>query len=327
MSKFSKIGLGLAAALSFSALATSASALTLRVSDSHNADHSTVVALQEMGEAVSERTDGEVDFKVFSAGVLGTESEMINQLRTGILDIVRTNPADLEKFNPVYSAFLLPYLFNDDESATKAMNAVKGDVFETHLDTGFRGLTWNIAPARNFYTTETEIHSPEDLAGLKIRVPNSRSMARAVELLGATPTPIPFGEAYTALQQGIVDGAEGSPAALIDSKQVEIINYFTFDRHFLIPDVMIISNRTWDKLTEEQQQILTEEAENYTLRVDELEAVKNAASLEESKEAGVTFIDVDLAPFKERVKPLYDEIAENNPEAAAIVEKIEAAQK
>ncbi|WP_176083186.1 TRAP transporter substrate-binding protein [Martelella sp. HB161492] len=327
MYRYSKFGLGIATALAFGALASSASALTLRVSDSHNADHSTVIALEEMGQHLDERTNGEVKFKVFPNGVLGTEAEMINQLRTGILDIVRTNPADLEKFNPVYSAFLLPYLFNDDASATVAMNAVKDEVFQTHLDTGFMGIAWNIAPSRSFYTVNKQINTPEDLAGLKIRVPNSRSMADAVQLLGATPTPIPFGDVYTALQQGIVDGAEGSPAALIDSKQVEIVKYFSYDRHFLIPDVMIISTKSWDKLTDEQKAIFEDEAAIYTKRVDELEAAKNAKSLKECEDAGVIFTEVDMTPFKARVQPLYDEIAASNPEAAAIVDKIIAAQQ
>ena len=115
------------------------------------------------------------------------------------------------------------------------------------------GLSWNTAGARSFYTVDREINSPEDLAGLKIRVPNSRSMTQAVEMLGATATPVPWGEVYTALQQGIVDGAEGSPTSLIDGKFVEVVRHFSFDRHFTIPDVLIISTKTWSKLSDEQE--------------------------------------------------------------------------
>ena len=317
----------LAASIAFGAFCTSASALTLKVSDSHNNSHSTVIALTEMSEHVKERTDGDLKIQVFGAGVLGTESEMINQLRTGILDMVRTAPTDLEKFNPVYSAFLLPYLFKDNEGVDKAMAAVKEDVFASHPEAGFMGLSWNTAGARSFYTVDKEINTPEDLAGLKIRVPNSRSMAQAVEMLGATPTPVPWGEVYTALQQGIVDGAEGSPTSLIDGKFVEVVRHFSFDRHFTIPDVLIISTKSWKKLSDEQKAIMKDEAEIYTQRVAQLEEEKVSKAIEDSKKQGVTFKDVDLAPFKARVMPLYDQLSADNKEAAEIVSRIETAQE
>nr|WP_319516965.1 TRAP transporter substrate-binding protein [uncultured Cohaesibacter sp.] len=325
--RLGKIGTLLVASIAFGALSSSAYALTLKVSDSHNNNHSTVVALKEFSSAIEERTGGDVKVQVFGAGVLGTESEMINQLRMGILDMVRTAPTDLEKFNPTYSAFLLPYLFKDDAGVEKAMNAVKEDVFHSHPDSGFMGLAWNTAGARSFYTVNKEINSPDDLAGLKIRVPNSRSMTRAVEMLGATATPVPWGEVYTALQQGIVDGAEGSPTSLIDGKFVEVIRHFSFDRHFTIPDVLIISSKTWEKLNDEQKAIFKDEAENYTKRVAALEEEKVAKAIEQSKKQGVTFKEVDLAPFKARVMPLYDELRANNKEAAEIVSRIEAAQE
>ncbi len=327
MGVFYKFGTCLAAVILAGGVSTAASALTLKVADSHNSSHSTVIALKEMGHAISKRTNGQVKFKVFANGVLGTEAQAINQLRTGILDIVRTSPADLEKFNPTYSAFLLPYLFKDVSATDKAMAVIKDDVFQSHPETGFMGLTWNIANPRSFYTVNKQIKTPDDLKGLKIRVPNSHSMAQAVEMLGATPTPVPWSESYTAIQQGIVDGAEGSPTALIDSKQVEIVKYFSFDRHFIIPDMVIISKKTWDKLTDQQKQIFKEEADVYTKKVEQLESKKVDGAIAESKKHGIVFTDVDIEPFKARVKPLYDAIAENNPEAAAIVAKIEKAQE
>lgn len=325
--RLGKIGTFLVASIAVGAVCTSASALTLKVSDSHNNNHSTVIALNEMSASIKERTNGDVTVQVFGAGVLGTESEMINQLRTGILDMVRTAPTDLEKFNPVYSAFLLPYLFKDDAGVEKAMNEVKEDVFQSKPDSGFMGLAWNTAGARSFYTVDREINSPEDLAGLKIRVPNSRSMTQAVEMLGATATPVPWGEVYTALQQGIVDGAEGSPTSLIDGKFVEVVRHFSFDRHFTIPDVLIMSTKTWAKLSDDQKAIFKEEAEKYTKRVAELEEEKVSKAIALSKEQGVVFKDVDLEPFKARVMPLYDELRANNKEAADIVARIEKAQQ
>nr|WP_321461921.1 TRAP transporter substrate-binding protein [uncultured Cohaesibacter sp.] len=325
--RLGKIGAFLVASIAAGALSTAASALTIKVSDSHNNNHSTVIALNEMSANIEKRTNGDVTVQVFGAGVLGTESEMINQLRMGILDMVRTAPTDLEKFNPVYSAFLLPYLFKDDAGVEKAMNAVKEDVFNAHPEAGFMGLSWNTAGARSFYTVSKEINSPEDLAGLKIRVPNSRSMSQAVEMLGATATPVPWGEVYTALQQGIVDGAEGSPTSLIDGKFVEIVRHFSFDRHFTIPDVLIISTKTWKKLSDEQKAIFKEEAETYTQRVAQLEEEKISKAIEQAKEQGVVFKEVDLEPFKARVMSLYDALRADNAEAAAIVARIEKAQE
>lgn len=303
-------------------MSLSAHALNLRMSNAHTANQPTSIALKEMAQHIHSKTNGEINITVFTDGVLGTEQENINQIRAGILDIVRTAPQDLEKFEPSYSALILPYLFDSQDQMARAMEKIKTQLFQSSKAQGFIGIAWSDAGSRSFYTNKHPIKTPQDLNGLKIRVPNSQSIIRTVTALGATATPLPFSENYTALQQGVVDGAENSPVALVDSKHGEVAKYFTLDRHLMIPDILIISTKTWNKLTPEQQTLFADEAEIYTKRVRELSDALVEKSMAEAKEKmNVQFFDVDIEPFREKTQPLYDEI-KSNPKAYDLVQQI-----
>lgn len=299
------------------------SAITLKVADNHWATHPTVIALKEMGKELEEKTQGEVKLQVFSDSVLGTEKEAIDQMKMGILDIVRASPITLESYNKTYGLLTLPYLFDSREDMYSAMNTIKDELYLETEKEGFRAIAWNEAGSRSFYNSKRPIYTPEDLKGLKIRVPNSRSFIETIELLGATPTPLPFGEIYTGLQQGIVDGAEGVHTLLTEAKHGEVAKYFSFDEHFMVPDMVVIANRSWNKLTPEQQNLITELSEKYTQRVEELEQAKAQELLDLAKsELNVEFNDVDKKPFKALVEPMYVK-AKENPKIAYYLNKIE----
>ena len=288
------------------------SAITLKVADNHWATHPTVVALKEMGKELEKQTHGEVKFQIFSDSVLGTEKEAMDQMKMGILDIVRASPITLESYDKTYGLLTLPYLFNDRKNMYSAMKAIKDELYLETKDKGFRAIAWNEAGSRSFYNSKRPIYKPEDLKGLKIRVPNSRSFIETVELLGATATPLPFGEIYTGLQQGIVDGAEGVHTLLTEAKHGEVAKYFSFDNHFMVPDMVVISNRSWGKLTSEQQEIITKLSAKYTQRVETLEQEKSQRLLLSAKnDLGVKFNDVDTKPFKKLVEPMYIKAREN----------------
>lgn len=309
------------ALLSISATATAA--ITLKVADNHWATHPTVVALKEMGKELESKTQGEVTLQIFSDSVLGTEKEAIDQMKMGILDIVRASPITLESYNKTYGLLTLPYLFSSREDMYSAMGAIKDELYvETEKD-GFKAIAWNEAGSRSFYNSKRPINTPEDLKGLKIRVPNSRSFIETIELLGATPTPLPFGEIYTGLQQGIVDGAEGVHTLLTEAKHGEVAKYFSFDEHFMVPDMVVIANNSWNKLSDEQKNIISELSVKYTERVAELEQEKSQKLLDLAKtELNVKFNDVDKQPFKELVEPMYVK-ARQNQRVAYYLNKIE----
>ncbi|KUI97909.1 TRAP transporter substrate-binding protein [Vibrio sp. MEBiC08052] len=308
----------------FSIASVANASITLKVADNHWATHPTVVAMKEMGKALEKETHGEVKIQVFSDSVLGTEKEAIDQMKMGILDIVRASPITLESYNKTYGLLTLPYLFNDREDMYSAMNKIKDELYLETEKNGFRAIAWNEAGSRSFYNSKRPIYTPEDLKGLKIRVPNSRSFIETIQLLGATPTPLPFGEIYTGLQQGIVDGAEGVHTLLTEAKHGEVAKYFSFDEHFMVPDMVVISDRSWKKLTPEQQQIMTSLSEKYTKRVAELEQEKSQRLLDLAKtELHVKFNQVDKKPFKALVEPMYVK-ARKNPRIAYYLNKIES---
>ncbi|MFV0438525.1 MAG: TRAP transporter substrate-binding protein [Desulfopila sp.] len=313
---------------SLAIMALQASALTLKVADNHVTGHATVTALNEMADRVKERTNGEVELEIFSDGVLGDETDTVNQMRAGVVDMVRAFPGTLEKFDPSYKVFSMPFLFKDFDGMKTALNTEDAKkLFENSEKKGFKTLTWNTNGARSFYTKDKPIHKPEDLAGLKIRVPNSPSFVQTVEALGGAPTPLPLSEVYTAMQQGIIDGAEGSISALEEVKHGEVAKFYSYDRHLMVPDLLVIGTKTWKKLTPEQQAILEEEAQNYSDRANELFiAATEAAENSVKEKMGVEIIEVDPAPFKEKVKPLYDK-AMKDKDIAPYLEAFQAAQQ
>ena len=198
-------------------------------------------------------------------------------------------------------------------------------ILDEAAESGIRGLAYYTEGARSFYTNKP-ILSPADLQGMKIRVQPSPSAVRMVELLGANPTPIGWGELYSALQQGVVDGAENNPTALTTARHGEVSKHFSLDEHTMIPSVVFISNCAWDGLTEEEKTALSTAARNsMTFHSAEWKKASDAAIAEAQSEMGVEIHQVDKTPFIEAVQPMYDEATEGNPELAELIDQIRAA--
>jgi tripartite ATP-independent transporter DctP family solute receptor len=187
----------------------------------------------------------------------------------------------------------------------------KGPIGEKLLNAGtdkyLKGLCYYDAGARSFYTSEKPIKTPKDLEGLKIRVQKSIMSIRMVEAMGGSPTPIDWGELYSALQQGVVDGAENNPPSFAISKHYEICKHYTLDEHLRVPDVLVIGTRTWDKLSPEHQRILKESADESVELQRELWAKETQKSLETVMESGVEIIRPDKEPFRASVQSLWAE--------------------
>ncbi|KGX89965.1 C4-dicarboxylate ABC transporter substrate-binding protein [Pontibacillus halophilus JSM 076056 = DSM 19796] len=282
----------------------------LKLAHNLSEDHAVHKALVKFKEGVEEKTDMSV--KIFANGVLGSEKEVLEQLQSGAVDMTKVSAGALESFSDEYSVFSLPYIFESKEHYHKVMGSdiVQG-IYQSTEDKGFRGLTYFDAGARSFYTKDTQIETPSDLDGLKIRVMDSPTAIKMVELMGGTPTPMPYAEIYTALQQGVVDGAESNPTALTTGKHGEVSKAFSRNEHTMIPDIAIISQKTWDSLSEEQQQAFTEAAEEATDYHRDVWNEAVAKAEEESKEMGVTFYEVDKEPFIEAVQPMFEEAKED----------------
>ncbi|NBC83804.1 MAG: DctP family TRAP transporter solute-binding subunit [Bacteroidetes bacterium] len=297
---------------------------TLKLAHSLDPSHSVHIAMEFMAERLKEKSDGQVTIDIYPSGQLGSERENLELLQIGSLAITKVSSAVLEGFIEEYKVLGLPYIFVNEEHY---YNVLEGEVGQKMLMAGediwLRGLCFYDAGSRSFYTKEKPIKEPDDLKGMKIRVMKSISAVNMVKALGGTPTPISWGELYTALQSGVVDGAENNPPSFYLSRHYEVCKYYSLDEHTSVPDVMLISKLIWDKLTEQEQQWLQEAVDESVEYQKKLWAESEEEALREVQKAGVEVYHPDKSKFREKVKPLYEEAKENEV-LRPLVEKIQA---
>lgn len=272
--------------------------------------------IEFMGERLKELSGGSMELVIFPSGQMGDETKCIEQVQMGTLAMTKTSSAPMGNFVELLKVFSLPYLFRDE---VHYWNVLEGDIGNEMLQrlnkrddgkpSGFIGLGYFDSGSRNFYST-TPIYSPADMVGKKYRVMRDPVAMDLVQSMGGSPTPIPWGELYTALKQGVVDGAENNPPSIISSRHSEICKYLTLDAHSRIPDMVIISQKIWDRLSPQEQVWLEQAMEEATEFQRDLWAKATAQSLIDMQEQdGVEIIEVDLAPFRDAVKPVIDKYA------------------
>jgi len=301
--------------------ASSIAATTLKLSHNHNRDHAVHKAMSAMAKEVKTETNGEVRIRIYPDAQLGTQRESMELLQNGALDLVKSNAAELEAFASEYSAFNLPYLFRDKQHYYNVQEGAVGeDILASSRNSGFIGLTYYDAGARSFYAAKA-INSPSDLKGLKIRVQPSPSAINMVKALGGNPTPLAYGELYTALQQGVVDAAENNIPSFSLSGHAEVSKVMTLDEHTMVPDVLVISTKAYDSLSAENQKIVKKAALHSAQLMKTLWAESENKERTKAEKMGVTFINPDKTPFMEAVQPIYKQLT---PEITALVERIKA---
>ena len=288
-------------------------------------NHPVHEAMLFLAKRLEEKSNGKLRMKVFPNQQLGSERELLELLQIGSLGMTKVSAAALEGFAPTMSVFGLPYLFRDDAHQKKVL---EGEIGKQLLLDGeefwLRGLTYYDAGKRSFYTKDKPVATPADLAGKKVRVMESVTASNMVKAMGGSPTPVSYGELYTALQQGIVDAAENNPPSLYTSKHYEVCKFYSLDEHAALPDVVIVSTKVWDSLTAQEQQWLQEAADESAVYQYELWAASTAESMRELEKAGVTITYPDKAPFREAVKGIYDQLAIDQPEIYKIATAIQA---
>jgi tripartite ATP-independent transporter DctP family solute receptor len=320
-------GLAAATALSTAMLGSPvlADSVTLRLN--HNLPDISVTGktFEFLSKRVDELTNGDVRIRVFHNGQLGQQRESIELVQQGALDMAKSNAAEMEAFEPLFAVLTLPYIFKDSAHAKAVLTGEVGQaVLDAGKDNGLVGIGFLFEGARSFYANKP-ILSPAEMAGMKMRVQPSPSAIRMVELLGAQPTPIAFGELYSALQQGVVDGAENSIGALTQVRHGEVSKHYSLNEHTMVPAVYFMSTAAWDSLSPEQQAAVRQAAaEAFDLQFNEW-AAEDARERKAAEETlGVTFHDVDKAPFIAATAPMIDEAKAASPEAAALIDKIVA---
>ncbi len=299
-------------------------AVNMKLSHNHGKDHPVHQSMQFMADRAKELSNGDLRIRLYPDAQLGDQKDSLEQVQNGAIAMAKSNAAELEAFHKSYGAFNYPYIFNNRDHYYQVLTGDLGQkILNSSKEKGFIGIAYYDGGARSFYAKKA-IHTPADLKGMKVRVQPSPTAVEMVKLLGANPTPLSYGELYTALQQGVVDAAENNPTALTLSRHGEVAKFYSMDEHTMIPDILVISTKVWDKLSDANKQALMQAAEESTLKMKELWAESELAEIAKAKEMGVELVEVDKKPFQEAVKPIFDKLKADDPETFALVEQIRA---
>ncbi|MCC5941131.1 MAG: TRAP transporter substrate-binding protein [Balneolaceae bacterium] len=296
----------------------------LKLGHGLDSTHPVHLAMEYMAERTREYSEGNIRIDVYPGQQLGTERELLELLQIGSVDITKVSSSVIEGFDPIYKVFSVPFLFVDEEHR---YNVWDGEIGRELLDAGERirlmGLTYYDAGTRSFYTKDTPINHPDDLAGLRIRVQESPASIQMVNLLGGSATPISWGEIYTALQQGIVDGAENNAPSFHLSRHYEVARYYSINEHTAVPDILYISLSTWNRLSESEQEIIQQAADESAIYQRRLWREATERAMDEVQAAGVEVVYPDKEPFIERLQPLYQVYMDESDELKQFIERIQ----
>jgi len=278
----------------------------LKLGHALDQSHPVHAGMEYMAERLAEISDGAMEIQIFPNGQLGSEPETVEQLQRGALAMVKTSAAAMEGFVPEMAVFGLPYLFRDDDHYWKVLNGPIGkELLAAGAGVGIHGLCYYDSGSRSFYTINAPILEPQGVRGQKIRTLQSRMAMDLISTLDGAPTPIPWGELYTALQQRMVDGAENNPPSYLSSRHYEVAKHYVLDEHTRIPDMLIFSEQVWRTLTPQQQAWVQQAADESVTFQRELWAEKTEEALAEVEAAGVTVYRPDKEPFVAATAPLY----------------------
>jgi len=308
-------------------LAATAEAQTvLRSSDTHPDGYPTVEAVEYFGELVKERTNGRYVVEVYHSAQLGEEKDTIEQVRSGVIDLNRVSMAP---FNGIVKETIvpsLPYLFRSEEHMHKVMDGEIGDQIKAAFEPyGLVALAFYDAGSRSFYNSKKPINSVADMAGLKFRVIQSDIFVDMVAALGANATPMPYGEIYSAIETGVIDGAENNFPSYDTAKHFEVAKHYALDEHTILPEVFVMAKSSWDKLTPEDQEIFRQAAEESVGRQRELWAAKVKESRAKVEAAGVQITTPDKQGFIDAMGPVYEKHV-TDPTLKALVEAVRAVE-
>jgi len=269
-------------------------------------------AMVYMADRCKEISNGELTIEIYPSGQLGSEQQCVELVQIGSLAITKVSAAVMESFVEDFKVLGLPYVFRSREHSFKVLDGAIGkELLRSTEPYWIRGLCFYDAGSRSFYTIDKPIYSPDDLKGLKIRVMKSITAMEMVKALGGSPTPISWGELYTALQSGVVDGAENNPPSFYTSHHYEVCKYYSLNEHTTVPDVLIISMKVWNKLSDQEKEWLQQAADESVAVERKLWAESEKESLERVEAAGVTIIHPDKKPFADKVAPLLDSYKKN----------------
>lgn len=297
----------------------------IRVALSQSETHPEYTGMEKFKEVVEEKLGDKYEVQIYPNELLGGQTKAIELTQTGAIDFVVAGTPNLEIFADVYEVFSMPYLFTSEEAYFASMNDTDymEKVYESTDDTGLRVMTWFNVGSRNFYAKKP-INTPDDLKGLKMRVQQSPASVKMANAFGAAASPMSFGEVYTAIQQGVIDGAENNELALTENKHGEVAKYYSYTMHQIIPDVLIANLKFLNGLNDEEKEIFYDAEQQAT--ETEMEAwdtqVEQAKKIAQD-DMGVEFIYPDINLFKDKVSNVQQEMLDANPDIQNLYDHIQ----
>ncbi len=312
-----------------SAEASAENPMVLTLAHGLSETHTVHIAMTEFADKVEERTNGRIQVRILPNGQLGSENENMEQLMAGVISMTKVSAPGLATYNESYHAFGLPYIFDDTEDFYHVMDSdPMQDFFLSSSDDGFVTLTYYTSGARSFYTKNKAIRTPADLKGLKIRVQDMKSQTDMMKALGGIPVAMSYGDVYTSLQTGIIDGTENNETALTTGKHGEICKVYSTDQHAMIPDVMVMSAKVWKTISPQDQNIILEAArestESHKIAWD---AAIDEAIQEAESQMGVEFVnDVDKDAFRQATSGMIDDYCTQYPGVKELLDTIDSVE-
>jgi tripartite ATP-independent transporter DctP family solute receptor len=300
--------------------------LVLKASDVHPAGYPTVVAVENLGKKLEKATNGRISVQMYPSMQLGGEKEAIEQAQVGAIAFARVSVGALGPVVDDLNVFNLPYVFRN---TTHMQHVIDGEIGRELLDKvtnsgkGLVGLCWMDAGARNFYNTKKPIKTMADLKGMKVRVMGNPMFVEMANSMGGNGVAMGYDQVFTALQTGVVDGAENNPPSFVFDNHYQVAKYYTVDEHLIVPEMVVFSKKTWDAMSKEDQALLMKFSQEAQQEERKLWEVYEQQAMDKAKASGIQIIqvsDADKKVFQDAVKPVWDKYG---PKYAATVKRIQ----
>src|SRR5437899_234859 len=308
--------------------ATAQQKLIMKASDVHPAGYPTVVAVENLGKKLEKATNGRLSVQMFAAMQLGGEKEAIEQAQVGAIQFARVSVGALGPVIDDLNVFNLPFLFRNTAHMQKVIDGPIGqellDKVTGNPKAGLIGICWMDAGARSIYDTKKPIHGIEDLKGMKVRVMGNPMFVDMMNSLGGNGVAMGYDQVFSALQTGVVDGAENNPPSFVFDNHYQVAKYYTLTEHLIVPEILVFSKKTWDALSKDEQELLKKFGREAQAEERVLWQKYEQQALEKAKAAGIQIIEVpDKKPFQAAVKPVWDKYG---PKYADMIKRIQDVQ-
>ncbi len=284
--------------------------VVLKLAHALDTQHTVHLGMVHMAERLAEYSGGTMRVDIYPGGQLGAERDLVELVQIGSIAMTKVSTAPLEAFVPSMKVFSIPYVFRDREHVLKALDSDVGKELLASVSVArLKGMGYYDAGSRSFYMVDTPVEQPADIGGKKIRVMKSQTAVSMIAAMGGSATPIGWGELYSALQQGVVDGAENNPPSFYLSGHYEVCKYYALNEHTAVPDMLLMSEYIWESLDEQQREWVQRAVDDSVAYQRDLWNAATEEALAAVKAAGVTVTYPDKAPFMaavEEMKASYD---------------------